>query len=127
MTEGNRRANAEAERGLAREAVAEARYLLEGGFSRAAVARAYYAVYHASRALLLAKGVDPKTHEGLRRMLGLHCVLPGELEPKAADLVAKLAYQREASDYAADRPVSRAEAQDAVAQAETYLKATGIG
>lgn len=48
-------------------------------------------------------------------MLGLHCVLAGELSAAEADLLAKLAYEREASDYAIDRVVTSAEAAEAIA------------
>lgn len=54
MKEENRRTQVAAERALAREALAEARHLFEGGFHRATVVRSYYAAFHASRALLLA-------------------------------------------------------------------------
>jgi len=105
-----------------RKPCAEARHLLAGGFHRATVVRSYYAAFHASRALLLAKGIDPKTHEGVRRMLGLHCVLSGELSAAEADLVAKLAYEREASDYAIDRAVTAEEAGGAIGQAAGFLE-----
>lgn len=32
---------------------------------------------HAARALLYEKGLEPKPHEGVRRMIGLHYVMPG--------------------------------------------------
>lgn len=126
MTDANRKDNSEAERRLSQEALAEARYLLEGGFERAAAVRAYYAVFHASRALLVAKGIQTKSHEGLRRMLGLHCVLSGELSAADAEVVMRLAYLREASDYATDRPVPRAEAEEAIARAARFLAAAGV-
>jgi uncharacterized protein len=126
VTDANRKDNSVAERKLAVEALAEARYLLQGGFERAAAVRAYYAAFHASRGLLVAKGVQPKTHDGLRRMLGLHAVLAGELSAGDAEIVTRLAYLREASDYATDRVVTREEAAEAVSLAEQFLRATGI-
>ena len=126
MTAANREENATAEQRMAEEALAEARYLLQGGFSRAAAVRAYYAVFHASRRLLVAQGVQPKTHEGLRRMLGLHEVLSGRLSASDAEIVTRLAYLREASDYATDRAVTREEPEEAVASAERFLRATGL-
>ena len=39
-----------------------------------AVSRLYYYVYHNIRALLLSRGLEPKTHEGTLRLLGLHFI-----------------------------------------------------
>lgn len=85
MTDANRIDNSASERRLAVEALAEARYLVQGGFDRAAAVRAYY-----------------------------------------AEIVTRLAYLREASDYATDRVVTREEAGEAVSLAEKFLRATGI-
>lgn len=126
MTAANREDNAAAEQRMARDALAEARYLLHGGFARAAAVRAYYAVFHASRGLLVGQGVQTKTHEGLRRMLALHGVLAGRLSTSDAEIVTRLAYLREASDYATDREITGPEAEEAVALAEHFLKATGV-
>lgn len=126
MTEANKGINVGAERAAAREALAEARLLRAHGHHRATVSRAYYAVFHAARALLMARGIQAKSHDGLRRMLALHLVKPGHLAPDTAEILARLATKREDSDYAADLPVSAAEADAVVADAESFLRATGI-
>jgi len=38
------------------------------------VNRAYYAILTASRSLLILKGVDPATHDGVKTMLSMHFV-----------------------------------------------------
>lgn len=123
MTESNRSLAAAAERKAAQIALAEATALHQMGFCGGAVSRAYYAAYHAARALLYEKGLEPKTHEGVRRMLGLHCVVTGELTAGTADALAKLAFMREAADYAPVQPPAAAEAADAVKMAGDFLSA----
>jgi len=41
--------------------------------------RCFYAIYAAAKALLTAPGVQTRTHSGVKRMLGLHYVIPGLL------------------------------------------------
>jgi uncharacterized protein (UPF0332 family) len=50
----------------AEAAIEAAKYDLEGGFSLAAVNRSYYACYYCMVALLIAKNVYAKTHQGTR-------------------------------------------------------------
>jgi len=126
VTKANQAANAAAERALSTEALAEARLLLAHRHYRAAVSRAYYAAFHAARALLMERGVQAKTHDGLRRMLALHLVKTGQLDPRVAEILARLATKREDSDYASDVPISPAEAEEAVAQAEVFARAAGV-
>lgn len=120
MTKANQTANAAAERASSAEALTEARLLLAHRHYRAAVSRAYYAAFHAARALLMERGVQAKTHDGLRRMLALPLVKTGQFDPRVAEILARLATKREASDYASDIPISQAEAEEAVAQAEVF-------
>lgn len=126
MTEANQAANAAAERAHSVTALREARHLLAAGFSRGAVSRAYYAAFHAARALLMERGVQAKSHDGLRRMLALHLVKPGHFDPGTAEILARLATKREDSDYASDVPISQAEAEEAVVQAEVFARAAGV-
>jgi uncharacterized protein (UPF0332 family) len=69
MTDANRAANAAAERKAAIEALAEARALDRLSHYGGAISRAYYAAFHAARALLVEKGLQPKTHDGVRRLV----------------------------------------------------------
>ncbi len=47
------------------EKLDSAKLLLENGYFKDAVSRAYYCMYNAARALLLTKDISPKTHKGL--------------------------------------------------------------
>jgi len=99
MTEDNCRANAIDECRRGDECLAEARYLLDGGFHNAAVSRAYYAAFHWALALLIAKGLEPKTHRGVIQLLQLHYVETGAISPTAAAALGELETYRELSDY----------------------------
>lgn len=50
---------------LAKEKLEAAKYLLKGKFYRDSASRAYYAMFHAAKSVLLLKGLEPKTHRGL--------------------------------------------------------------
>jgi uncharacterized protein (UPF0332 family) len=126
MTQGNRQHAAAAERDAAQRAFGESLDLQRLGHHGGAVSRAYYAAYHAARALLYNKGVEPKTHEGLRRMIGVHYVLTGELAATHADALARLAFMRDAADYAPARPATASDAAEAVDLARAFLAAAGV-
>ena len=52
---------------LSQEELGAARKLVESGFPRQAISRAYYASFYAARAALEAAGEpSPKTHTGMR-------------------------------------------------------------
>lgn len=54
----------------AEEKLNSARLLLESGYFKDAVSRAYYCMYNAARALLLTKDISPRTHKGLIAKFG---------------------------------------------------------
>jgi len=39
-----------------------------------AVSRIYYYAYHNMKAILLSKSLEPKTHDGILRLLGMHFI-----------------------------------------------------
>jgi uncharacterized protein (UPF0332 family) len=126
MTSSNQEANAAHERRASLNAWREAADLDRLGHHGGAVSRAYYAAYHAARALLFEKGLEPKTHEGVRRMLGLHYVLPGLLAEKQTQGLTRLAYLREASDYAPAQPPTAEQSHEALALTKEFLGASGV-
>ena len=83
----------------AEKSLAAARALLAEGLLEDALSRAYYAVLHAARALLLAEGVAPQSHEAVRRLLGLHLVKTGKLAPDYARILREEQDDRALADY----------------------------
>lgn len=100
MTDANRHSNARAELAIANDALRVARAALELGIARDAMSRAYYAVFHAARALLLLAGVEPKTHAGVLRMFGELWVKAGKIDSSQTLVLTRLQAYRLASDYA---------------------------
>ena len=126
MTEANRQSAAADERNAALAAWHEALDLQRLGHHGGTVSRAYYASYHAARALLYEKGVEPKTHEGVRRMIGVHYVLTNELGAAQGDALTRLAFMRDAADYAPASPAGATEAAEAVTLARGFLEAARV-
>ena len=111
-----------AERGLS-----AARLLLDSGDTEGACNRAYYAMYYAAQAALLAAGIaEPedgyKTHQGLIAAFGKHLVLCGHIDQSFGRSINKVQRFRQIADYTGD-PFPVADAMSAVAQAETFVAA----
>ena len=106
---------------LARECLQEARYALDGGFFRLARSRAYYACFHAATAVFAAQGKAFRRHIGLQAAVDTELVKPGLVPPECASSLRKLYQARLRSDYGDTAPTSRAEADQAVADAEEIV------
>ena len=52
------------------------------GFYNTAVNRLYYACYYAATAILIANGIEVKSHDGVRMNLGKYIVQEGILTPE---------------------------------------------
>ena len=118
MTDANMRANARAEAALGDDAIRAAEALLELGLPNDTVSRAYYAAFHYARGLLLLKGLEPKTHRGVVSLLLEHYEKPGQIEPGAVSVLARLQTFRGLADYDARGrlPTDRAGAEVAAAR-----------
>ena len=90
MNEDNKRENIREEIDRAKEAISAAQLLFENGFVRDAISKLYYSLLNSVRALLLVKGLEPKSHEGALRLFGLHFVKPGPFKPKNSHIFSKL-------------------------------------
>jgi hypothetical protein len=103
MMEKNKRENIRAELERASEALSAAILLYENGFISDAVSRLYYFLLYHIRALLMTKGLEPRSHEGTLRLFGLHFVREELVDKRAAQIFSKLMKFREEADY---NPVS---------------------
>ena len=99
MTEEGRRESSVAELALADEELSGADTLLAAGYPRIALTRAYFAVFHGSRAVLYAAGFEPRTHAGVQHLFNLHFVRSGRFDAAASRLLARLQKYREEADY----------------------------
>lgn len=78
---------------------AAADLLAAEGFHRQAVARLYFACFHAAQGLLALHGIESTTHEGVQRLIGLHFVVPGQLPKEAGRAMSALLARRHEADY----------------------------
>ena len=69
------------------------------GFYNTAVNRLYYACYYAATAILIANGIEVKSHDGVRMNLGKHIVQTGILSPKLGRYFSRLFTKRSTGDY----------------------------
>ena len=123
MTNGNARANAEDELAHGDEALAAATCLLDNGFFRDAVSRAYYAAFHWARAALFTKGLDPRTHRGMVQLFSLHFVKDGPLREEVLSLLSHLETYRELSDYTSAVSFTEDQAREELSRAKRFGEA----
>jgi uncharacterized protein (UPF0332 family) len=99
MTLENKGLNVSEEIERAKSALASADLLNDHGHVNDAVSRLYYCLLYHVRAVLLVKGLEPKSHESALRLFSLHFVKTGVFEPAAAHLFSRLMKYREEADY----------------------------
>jgi hypothetical protein len=118
--EGSLLAKSEIERAV--DELNASKLLQEKGFFFKSVASAYYAIYHASKALLLLKGVIPKTHEGVERMFSLYYIKTEEFDLKVGKVLGRLMKMRQEADYYPEVPFTSEEAVEAIQMAADFLE-----
>lgn len=124
MTEENRRRNLREEVERAEQALRAAETLTEQGLHADAVSRAYYAAFHLLRALLFARGVEPRFHRGAIQMFNREFVRPGTMNSGHNRLLAVLQRSRELADYDAAVAFSADDAQRQIEDARAFREAS---
>ena len=105
------------------QAVASARLLLDAGDADGACNRAYYAMFDAARAALLASGhAIGKTHKGVLNAFSDRLVKNGLAPREMGRLLKQAETFRYVADYEGD-PVELSDARDMVGKAETFVAA----
>ena len=110
----------------AQTAAASARILLNAGDVDGACNRAYYAMFDAARAALLASGinestVNTKTHSGLISKFSLELVKSGQVSVELGKSLNKVEDLRLMADYKGDS-ILEEDAAWAVNQADIFVK-----
>ncbi len=106
----------------AEEKLDSAKLLLQNGYFKDAVSRAYYCMYNAARALLLTKDMSPKTHRGLISKFGEEFMKMEDEAKNYAAILHKAEDMREMADYGVYKEISRDMAENVVDDAELFLK-----
>jgi len=104
------------------EDMATAREDMERGRYRAAVARAYYAVFHIAGAALLTIGVERVKHSGVESAFGEFFVKAGWIEPEYADIYRRSRRFREDQEYSDEfERLDAARTEQIVSDAERFV------
>lgn len=89
-----------AEMELAREALSAAEILRShGGMENSTVDRCYYACFHAARAVLYDRGLEPNSHQGVLSLFGRRVVQPGAAAPELGRFLNEMMRERLTADY----------------------------
>lgn len=83
----------------AREALAEADVLIVAKHWNGALNRLYYALFHATRALLALQRIDSSRHSGVIALFQEHYVKPGLVQPEVARILPQAFARRQRADY----------------------------
>jgi uncharacterized protein (UPF0332 family) len=83
----------------ARETYQDALFLFEKGSINSSINRLYYSAFYATIALLLNKGIEIKSHNGVKQKLGEEFVLKGLISKDFAKTYGLLSDYRHKGDY----------------------------
>jgi uncharacterized protein (UPF0332 family) len=90
---------------------------------RTAVNRAYYAIFHALRAVLALDEYDSKKHSGIISEFRLRYVKTGIFDEEISDMIGKAFQVRNKSDYEDMYIVSRNDTEIQIRNAKTIIDA----
>lgn len=123
MNDVNKRENIkrEVEKGAA--ALRQAKILYENGEHDGSTSRSYYSVFHYVTALLLTKGIEVTSHDGLIRMFHLHFIKGGLFPKKYGSILSHLEKAREESDYWSEMTTSEEDAKNQLRDTEDLVNA----
>jgi uncharacterized protein (UPF0332 family) len=102
------------------EAMRAARALAASGLLRDAVSRGYYAALHHVRAVLLARGLEARTHGGMFQLLHREFIKPGLLIAVPGWQLAGLQRSRELADYDASVSFTASEVESLLQIVELF-------
>jgi len=107
---------------LADRALEGARALLDRGEYFGAVSRAYYGIFHATRAILYTYGITTKTHSGLVSLFGEYVIKKGIMSGEFAEILAKALDMRQKGDYEVFTEFKEEEVKRLIADAEKFVE-----
>ncbi|HSN99245.1 MAG TPA: HEPN domain-containing protein [Candidatus Nanopelagicales bacterium] len=99
MTRDSRREAIQQDLRQCAAAMKAARALRDMGLYNDALSRLYYALYHATTALLLTEGVEPRRHRAVARLLSTHFLPTGVLTAEDVAAVGRTQSYRDLADY----------------------------
>lgn len=106
---------------LAEEKLKIAHELFAQKHWRDTISKAYYAMYYASKAMLMELGMDPHKHQGVISLVNQHIVRVGFSNPKYGKTLEDAFKARQDADYNFSYVPFEENATDAIRNAEAYL------
>ena len=107
---------------LAEEAMATARHDRDGGHWRAAVSRAYYAMFYAASAALAAQGHRPSKHQASVSLFGQHLVHRGPIEQRHQIALVAAYNDRRLADYDVSAGFSEQDVAARIDEADQFVQ-----
>ena len=105
----------------AEKALKAAKILFDNNELEDAVSRAYYAMFHAAKALLFSRNLIPKTHRGTITLFS-ELVKKGVIGIELADMLRRAFDMRQKGDYEVYAVFGREEVEDLIKNAEGFVK-----
>ena len=102
------------------EALEDARIMYGAERYKNALNRAYYAIFHAMRAVTALDGFDSSKHSGVISYFNQHYVKNGVFTKHASRLIKLASEKREKADYLDFYVASKKEAAEQIENAETF-------
>ncbi|MFA4904311.1 MAG: HEPN domain-containing protein [Desulfobaccales bacterium] len=107
--------------GRARESIAAARLLLEGGFPGFAASRAYYAMFYLTQAVLEGEGLAFSKHSAVIAAFGKYLVKPGRISAEYHRYLLDALEARHEGDYSPVSSITIETAKEHLKRAEKFL------
>ena len=106
---------------IARDKLAAARALFAQGFYNDTISKAYYAMFYASKGILLMLGEDPHRHKGVITFFGQKIVRVGLTDSRYGHLLADYERLREQADYKTEFRATKEQAENAIRNAVDFV------
>ncbi len=94
--------------------------MVEGDYE-SSVSRAYYAMFYATEAMLLAEGLSFSSHKGVISAFGEHFVKTGVFPREMGRELNRAFEKRQLSDYEYTFVIAKDEAEQLLAQAKEFV------
>jgi len=117
----SKKRNAIEELAHAAESLLAARVLIEAQLFRESIAKLYYAIFHALRALLFTKGLEPKSHGGVSHYFNTHFVGTETFPRKWGQFFNRLMKYRHEADYGIAIEITEQDCDEWFEQASEFV------
>jgi uncharacterized protein (UPF0332 family) len=122
VTEDNRRQAIAQDLRQSELALKAARLLKDAGIYNDALSRLYYAIHHATTALLMTESIEPRRHRAVPSLLSTHFLPSGVLTPEDIATVSRAQSYRDLADESRAWNATAAIADEAFAVVEPLIE-----